>query len=75
MAGQKINGNGKHPDKMTAIRDYRCVCGRLLFRGILATGTKIEVRCWHRDCHRMNTFPRQLVIESMVESIDITDQL
>jgi hypothetical protein len=57
---RKINGNGNKPQAVTPMvdmpypRDYRCSCGRLLFRAILPPGSHVEVRCWHHQCSRMN---------------------
>lgn len=31
--------------KIIRARDYRHTCGRLLFRGRLSPGTRIEIRC------------------------------
>jgi phage FluMu protein Com len=45
-----VGNNGKP-------HNYRCShCGRLQFRGILARGTTLEVKCWHRQCNNINIF-------------------
>ena len=65
----KTNGNGKivRPRKLA---EYRCTnCSRLLFRGVLAPGTRIEIRCWHNSCKYTTVFvvgPLLTMVESCV---------
>jgi len=36
-------------------REYRCRCGRLLFKGRLVGDSVVEIQCWHRQCRFLNT--------------------
>jgi len=42
------------------LKEFRCSkCDRLLFKGVLTTGTIVEIMCsnkWCRDRHRLNKF-------------------
>jgi hypothetical protein len=57
-------------ESRNGIRDYRCTCGRLLLRAHLTPGTKIEIRCWHRDCHKMNYIVREVCDESQLTRVE-----
>ena len=48
------------------MNEYRCRCGRLLFRGILKDGSRVEIQCWHRQCRRLNTISLDLVADAVV---------
>lgn len=38
-------------------REYRCkACGRLQFKGYLPYGARVQVKCWHGQCRRVNVY-------------------
>ena len=51
----KENGNGSKRAAIVRPKDYRCDCGRLLFRAILGADSRVECRCV--KCKRVSIFP------------------
>lgn len=44
------------PNRYGALRDYRCrKCGRLMFRAVLAPGSRVQTVCWHGSCRSLQT--------------------
>ena len=43
---------------------FRCAgCSRLLFKGVLVSGSRIEIKCSHRDCRQLTTFSAESATE------------
>lgn len=58
-AAVTTSGNGSKPAPIVPVRwvEYRCkACGRLQFKAMLMPGSRVQVRCWHSSCSRMNVF-------------------
>ena len=44
------------PNHYGMLREYRCRhCGRLLFRAVLAPGSRVQTVCWHNSCKALQT--------------------